>query len=318
MKVVVLRTYSLSCVPIFEPLRRLGHDVAEIVYCPEKGPVSHAELPAIVDAAAPDWALMIGQHDDGRTFVPPTPILAEIAAKRPTVHLCCDGSERVWWPQLQRYREQVPFALHVNIDGVRDGFFAEHGLTMLCPIDAFPFAAREPLRARPVRVGFCGGWGDDGSHSRGTAVADLLRRGAPIHAVKRPFAADADYREFLISCRCVWNHAATGTDDHMHVKARVVETALAGSLLLEQEGSPTQKWFVPGEDYLTWRDADDVAAIAEFVEHTPDAAERIASRLTAKVTAGHAAAPFWRLVLELAFWRQAARDYDLNHTPVAV
>jgi Glycosyl transferases group 1 len=317
MKVVVLRTYSLSCVPIYEPLRALGHEIVEIVYCPEKGPVSHAELPSMIDAAAPDWTLMIGQHDDGLTFVPPPHILAEIAGKRPTVHLCCDGSERVWWPQLESYRECVPFALHVNIDGVRTGFFAEHGLTTLCPIDATPFAARRPLMSRAVRVGFCGGWGDDGTHSRGSAVAELLRRGVPVHAVKRPFVDYADYRQFLMTCRCVWNHAATGTDDHMHVKARVVEAALAGALLLEQDGSPAQDWFVPGEDYLTWRDADDVAAVARFVENSPNQADRIASRLTAKVVARHAAAPFWRQVLAQAGIKGHDND-DIDHAAVAL
>ena len=295
MKIAVLRTYSLSCEPIFLPLRRLGHEVFDIVFHnPGGSPIYHHELPGQIDGFGADFVVMLGQNDDNRGNVPPVHILHEIMCKRHSVHICCDGSEEIWWAQLESYKENVPFSLHVNIDGVSNGFFKNNGMTTLCPIDDEPFQPR-PWLSRSIRLGFCGGWGDPGTHPRSDQVHELLRCGV-LHAIKRPYADYDQYRKFMCDMRIAWNQALTGTGDRMHVKARVVEAALGGALLLENVKAPTSNYFEPGEDYLLYENLDDVPRIAGWVDANPTEAATMAIRMRAKVRMYHSARPFWNKV----------------------
>lgn len=296
MRATVLRTHSLSCNPIYEPLRCLGHEVKDFSYFDVGVAPDHRKLRDSVIASMPDFVVFIGQHDDGKDQVPPIHILKEIATMFPMVHICCDGSETVWWPQLEAYRTAMPSMLNVNIDGVRVGFFEQHGLTTLCPMHAKPFDVHvRPLADRLVRVGFCGGWGVN--HPRGDDIEELLRLGY-IHAVKRPFNDYDGYRQFLCSCLCVFNHAHTGTADHMHVKARTVETGLARSILLEPEGSPLAEWFVPGVEYLTYSSLEDVMVKSKVIDPYSNRFISMCSNFRLKMIFEHSASAFWPKVLQ--------------------
>lgn len=328
MRVTVLRTFSTSCPPIYEPLRALGHEVKPIVYdlmnvhnrgdyerhyrqltaegCEVLPDHRYFErLPALVDAMRPEWVLMIGCCDAGGAQMPNVDVLTEIGRRRPFVHLCCDGSEKDWWPQLQRYHDAGAFALQVNIDGVRTGPIGEHGMTALCPIDpaGFPDPPR-PWTERPVRLGFRGSYQltdpPPGGylHPRTPAIRELLAAGLlTISERDHGDPSQAGYREFLSSCRCVWNHAATGSGDRMHVKARVLEAALAGAVLLEQEGSPANEWFRPGLHYSTYRHLDDVRHTLETMDRMPEVYESMALNLRRVVIANHSPGAFWMRVL---------------------
>jgi hypothetical protein len=333
MRVTVLRTFSTSCPPIYEPLRGLGHEVKPIVY--DLMNVHNAgdyeqhrrqfsaegievlpdhryfeRLPALVDSQGPDWVLMIGCCDAGGALMPNVDVLREIGRRHPFVHLCCDGSEADWWPQLRRYQDAGCFALQVNIDGVRDGPIGEFGMTGLCPIDpaGFPDPPR-PWAERPVRLGFRGSYqlGDPPPggylHPRTPAIRSLLGAGLlTISDRDHTDPSQAGYRDFLSSCRCVWNHAATGSGDRMHVKARVIETALAGAVLFENEMSPTCQWFEMGKDYRCYQGPDqgisDIRRGLEWLEGNPEEAQKMALSLRRKVIERHSPSAFWGKVLE--------------------
>jgi hypothetical protein len=292
MKIAVLRTYSLSCVPIYEPLRRFGHELREIVFFDPGIPARHSDQENEIDGFGADMVVMLGQNDDGGGHVPDVHTLDRISRKRPFVHICCDGSEKIWWPQLQHYKENAPEILHVNIDGVPVGFFESNGITTLCPIDDEPFQPR-PFLSRTQRLAFCGGWGI--LHPRGEIVEDLINRGV-LHAIKRPFADYDQYRQFMCDTRIAWNQAFTGTADHMHVKARVIEAALAGALVLDNVEAPTWNYFDPGADYLTYNDLDDIVVKAAWVDANPEVAAAMAIRMRAKVRMHYAARPFWNKI----------------------
>jgi hypothetical protein len=338
--VTVLRTFSTSCNPIYDPLRALGNDVRVIVYdlmnVHNRGDYENhyrrlttagyevlpdaryfERLPALVDSQAPDWVLMIGCCDAGGALMPNVDVLAEIGRRRPFVHLCCDGSEKDWWPQLQRYHDAGCFALQVNIDGVKVGPIGEHGMTALCPISpaGYPDPPR-PWAERPVRLGFRGSYQLSDPppggylHPRTPAIRSLLGAGLlTISDRDHTDPSQAGYRDFLSQCRCVWNHAATGSGDRMHVKARVIETALAGALLIEPMGSPTEEWFKPGLDYLPYSaDSDGLVPSISHILKLVDAHSHIfemANILRRKVLTHHSPAAFWGRVLEHLVQRQA-------------
>lgn len=291
-RVVVLRTFTSSCVPIFSPLRRLGHEVLEITY--DLRGVDFSALPGQVTDLRPDWVLLMGCADDQPTaLVPSVEVLAKLGRAFPLVHLCCDGSEPVWWPQLLRYRDSGAFALQINVDGVRVGPIAEDGITCLCPIDpaTLPDLPR-PWSERTVRLGFCGSSGGD--HPR-THAMDSISDVLTIRP--RDHDSPAGYLDFLSSCRCAWNHAATGTGDRSHVKARVIEAALAGAVVLETARSPTREWFASGEDYLEYEDADEVRSHLAWVDARPETAEAMTLSLRRKIVERHSPALLWDEVI---------------------
>jgi hypothetical protein len=311
MKILALRTFSLSCDPILQPIARLGHELTEIVYFdPGAIPAPHSSLPARVDSVNPDLVVMLGQADDRNGNCPPASVLAAISRRRPFVHICCDGSERVWWPQLDEYAVAAPEMVHVNIDGVRAGFFREdrpkrngHGpvaWTILCPMDQETWTKpveNAPWELRPVMLGFCGGWGE--KHPRGPDITRLMHQGDRIlYAALRPFHRYEDFQNFMCRFRAGYNHALTGTADHMHVKARVIETAFAGAVLVEPKGSPTSEWFDPATDYLTYSSDADLARI--FAEVTARQHHERAQSMRAKAIDLYSAQRFWPTVIELA------------------
>ena len=293
MRVAVLTTGTNNTKPLYEPLRAFGHDLTPIIYdaMPE-----HSALPGMVEMINPDWVLLIGaiEAHHGKP-VPKVDVLARIGERRLMVHLCCDGAEPAWWHQLQSYYDSGNFALQVNIDGVRIGPIGDRGLVMLCPIDPeqFPNPPRS-WAARTVQLGFGGGL----TPPRAAALGDLIRRGLLTHRERDAEGYDG-YREFLCSCRCTLNNSLTGGGSgQQHVKARVIEAALAGSLVLEPEGSPTADWFEPGVDYLAYGSAEDVARKIDWVRDNASEAEVMALRLRGKIVADHSPAMFWGRVLE--------------------
>lgn len=305
MRITVLRTHTANCLALYDSLRTLGHEVSVIVY-DLISPDAFEHLPWIVNENRPDWVLLIGAHHDYHPRpIMPVEILAKIGAKYPLVHLCCDGAEPVWWPQLQSYYDQGHFTLQVNIDGVRTGPIGERGLTMLSPIDPTPYPdPPRPWAQRTVALGFGGSVGAP-SHDRGRLIADFTRSGlltvrtrSDDGSIRDDDSSAAAYREFMSTCRCAWNYPATGGTTRMHVKGRPIEAALAGCLVLEHKDSPLADWFKPGEDYLSWGDAGDIMKCLGWVRTNPQEAESMAATMRRKVLVQHSPTVFWARVME--------------------
>lgn len=291
MNIVVLTTGTNNTQTIYRPLFRLGHKVSTIVYdAMEPG---HAELPCLVSELKPDVVVLIGalEAHHGKP-VPPVSILHRIGARHLMVHICCDGAEPLWWNQLERYYDSGAFALQVNIDGVRTGPIGDRGLTMLCPVDAADYGVPPLWRDRKVAFGF----GGNTHHGvRENMLAELVRRGLVYHR-GRDDELPEGYRDFLKTCRCAWNHPMTGGTTSNHVKARILEAALAGCLVFEAKGSPAETWFEPSVDYVAYKDEDDIASWLQMVEKDQDEAESMAMAFRAKVIAEHAPEIFWNQV----------------------
>jgi hypothetical protein len=118
------------------------------------------------------------------------------------------------------------------------------------------------------------------------------------HRPRDDDASISEYYKFLMTCKCTWNHSETGSSDHLHIKGRPLEAALAGSLLFEMKGSPLEDWFEPGQDYLSYETQSDIAGLLDFVKAKPKEAEKIARSMTSKVVRDHSPEVFWSHVLE--------------------
>lgn len=308
MRVTVLTTRTNNTPAFYEPLHCIAR-VSVVVY--DLMAREHMDmLPYVVGQNRPDWVLMIGAHEDYHDWpVPTVEVLAEIGERWPLVHMCCDGAEPVWWSQIQRYYDRGRFALQINIDGTRTGPIGDRGITLLSPFDPshFPSPPR-PWSDRPIRLGFAGSRGDP-SHPRGKYV-QMLETAGLLTVRNRDSNGHADgYRDFLSSCRCVWNAPWTGSGDTMHVKGRPLEAAHAGAVLFEHAQSPLSDWFTPGQDYLPYSDLDDVMRGLEWVDRDPVGAEAMATRLRERVVDEHSPAAFWERVLERLGRGSASRPF---------
>lgn len=291
MRIVVLTTSTNNTAPLYEPLEGLGHHVSIVVY--DNWMDGHDGLPGLVESIDPDVVVLFGALEGHHgSPIPPVEVLAEIGAARLLVHLCFDGAEPLWWDQLARYYDHGRFALQVNIDGVRTGPIGERGLTTLCPIDSRSYSAHVPWSARTIPLGFAG---NTHGGTRAAMLHELISRGLLTHRM-RDIDGPEGYRDFMKSCRCAWNNPMTGGTTSKHVKARIAEAALAGCLVFEEAGSPLADWYKPGEDYVAYRDADDIARKLDFVMDHQAVAEDMAREFRAKVTANHSPSVFWGAV----------------------
>ena len=177
-------------------------------------------------------------------------------------------------------------------------------MTTLCPVSD-EFFIDTPWDQRDISLGFCGSFQMEDpvgpgtiTHPRGPWVRQMVQAGLVNIRTRDGEASPKGYREYLSRCRCVWNHAATGSGDRMHVKARVLEVALAGALLLETEGSPTRDWFELCNDYVEYKDIWHVKSLVEYVDQFPQEAEVMAKSLQRKVREQHSPAAFWKKVFQ--------------------
>src|ERR1700720_3921241 len=104
MKIAVLTTHTNDTPLLYEPLAGLGHETQIHVYS-QMTPAMHNELPRLVEAAKPDMVVFIGAVEVANCMpVPALSVLASIGSHCPLVHICCDGADPPWWPQVERYR----------------------------------------------------------------------------------------------------------------------------------------------------------------------------------------------------------------------
>jgi hypothetical protein len=294
MHVLVLTPDTNNTKPIYQPLLQLGHELVVIRYdCRDR--VYHNEIVETTKKLAPDWILYLGAMEKHHQKpIPSVDVLKKIGEVAPMVNLCCDGAEPDWHEQEKRYEDSGAFKLQVNIDGVRTGTIGERGLTLLYPGDLS--LMRGVHADREVCCGF-------GGHcymaERNIFINELVERKVLSYRARddKPDSYQ-EYLRFIGGCRAVLNYSVSGSGLRQHVKARVIESAVMGCCLLELRGSPSAMWFVPGEDYLEYKGADEATERIEWVRSHQAEAAMIALSLQRKVFEHHSVPVFWSQVLE--------------------
>ena len=270
--------------------------------------MSDAALYAKLRELQPDLMVYIGSRWGVQ---PSTATLARINAQvAPSVHICSDAADPPWWDLLREYHEAGAFALQVAIDGNDQWPGAQNGLTLLTPIDAKHFGnGATPHVARAVACGYAGNQGAVGGNRN-----MVLQEVAFYNLVTMRLRDDApgSYEAmcaFLCDSRMSLNIPYSGTETVFQVKGRVVESGLAGSCLLEVAGSPTNKWFTPGVDYLEYDSMPMCRELIVKLREDREQTERIGASLRRRALAEHSPAVFWGKVLEkigMTGWKAAA------------
>jgi len=264
-----------------------------------KGAALDAEVLAAVKEYSPDVIVYVGACKGNS---PSPACFKSLRDFAPTVHFCSDAADEPWWEELITFDRVGSFNVQVALDGNKNWPLHNTQITALTPIDPACFPnPPTPHADRSVYFGFAGNVGsvsklkDGRVVGRRPLVAAMMEFGLQVRQRDHESFKDTypQAAKYMADCRITPNFPATGSYDRMHVKGRVVETGLAGAMLLEQAGSPTPDWFEKGVDYLEWATMAEAKAIVDKYIRLPEETQAFGERLRAKVMAKHSPEVFW-------------------------
>lgn len=88
-----------------------------------------------------------------------------------------------------------------------------------------------------------------------------------------------DYMAALAASRITINFSQSNARPIQQLKTRVVEAMLAGTVLATDDVDRTSRFFTPGEDYLYFRDLDELPMVIAHALAEPDVVEAIPARV---------------------------------------
>ncbi len=295
MRALFLVTGTNEVLKYAESLGGLGHQIRILRY--DLPGLSDETLSGRVKEENPDLIVYIGSRWGQQ---PSAAALASINAHvAPMVHICSDAADTPWHDALRNYHQQSSFAVQVAIDGSHKWPTSAQNLTLLTPVDPKMFGEPAPHAQRSIICGYAGNPGA-GVGNRTKMLSELLALKVidQLHIRSNLPHTNEMYNRVLGLCRMSVSIAWTGTEAATHVKGRVLESALAGALLLETKGSPTSYWFRPGLDYLEYETADDALDIVRRLERDPEATQAMALSLRERVMREHSPSKFWHRILD--------------------
>jgi len=290
MRIAVLSTSTRDVAPIINPLQRMGFPVTIFYDKLTREQQENEILPTLVNIE-PEYVVMVGAIE--KYFNAPVPsslLLKKINERFKTILICFDAGDYPWHVEIEKYHANKCFTLITSIDGSR----VNGGISGLSPIDELPYGDPYPWNERNIIFGFAG---NIGYGPRKQIIQDLTLNGDL--TLFAPHCDDDFYVKFVKSCKGIINHPMTGSGEAEHVKGRVVQAGLAGSVLFEKLG-PTREWFVPGKDYFEYETLRDVQIGLDWLKSSPEEAEEMAANLRQKVIRDHTPIPFWTRVFSQA------------------
>lgn len=295
MKVLFFRTHTPDCDKLWLSCEAAGHTVSCITY--DDRPHSRQdEFIAMAREWDPKAIVFIGAIEKFHTRPVMTPdTLKKLRGVAPTIHLCSDGGERVWWEWLNLYEVHGCFDAQVSIDGVTDCPISrfKHGIVLLTPCDPRVFQPK-PWGERTRTAGMLGTM----QHGERAQLMYILhhRLGMPLRDREGGYAEMAAW---LADTKLIVNHPMNGSGTGVHCKGRVLESGWAGACLLERKNEVTAGWFADNE-YVAYTDYEDCIRKIQWLRDNDAEARGYAERLHAAVSTKHHPARFWEHVFQLA------------------
>lgn len=285
MKILWLCFSNITSVPWIAGLKSVEPG-AEIFYYDRVGLPSDRAVLDAVDRSRPDLVIFTGKAGgEGALDIPSVDTLCRVRNKAPMVHVGGDFSDPPWWPFLETYRKAGCFDLTVNFDGNTEWPRGPRDYTTLSPTAPEFFRGAKPLSERPIKFGFAGTYS---SPSRRAIIEYLVEHAG---LIVRPWGGSyQDFATFLMNCQVVVNVPFSGSDAVRQVKGRVIESGLAGCILLEHHEAPTEGWFQPNVHYLKY---ETPAQAAELALSVSAETSYLAEQLRDRVATFYSPKAFW-------------------------
>lgn len=301
MHVLVLATHTPDCAKVWLSLQAAGHDTSTIVY-DAMNHDHHAEIIEQAKQLRPRLRgiVFIGALAQYHTKPVPKPeMLKRLREVAPSVHLCFDGGESVWWEQLYRYDRDEVFDAQVSTDGVTESPISKmrRGVVLCPPVDPRPFVVK-PYEERARIAGMSGAR----EHGEREQLISMLTRRCGLPYKEREGSYE-DMAKFLCDCKVVISCPQSGSGKVDQVKARVLEAGLAGACLLERKNKVIEQWF-DGHEYVTYTDVEDCIAKIQWTRDHPEEAKLLGEKMRVAVANRHHPDRFWAKVFETAKMRE--------------
>lgn len=277
-----------------QSLANLGVETTSVIYDAPGTPDSL--IVSKVKETKPDLIVYIGSRWGQQ---PSFACLTKLAQMCPSIHLCSDAADRPWHDHLRDYDTHGCFTLQVAIDGNDKWPGAERGITCLTPVDPALFPRPKPHAQRGIVCGYAGNPGAGPGSVRTAVLVELLKAKVIDMRARTnlPYTYES-FCDFLANCRMSLNVAYSGSEKALQVKGRVLESALAGALLLESRGSPTSRWFKPGVEYLEYGTPEEVVGIIRRLEREPELTQQMGEALRKRVLEEHHPRVFWTKIYD--------------------
>jgi hypothetical protein len=302
MHILILATHTSDCEKFWLSAEAAGHNVTHIIY-DDRPHERQGEFVQMARDLEPRLKLIVYigaiERYHNRPCLTPE-ILKKLREVAPTVHICSDGCEQVWWDLLYQYDKVGCFDTQVSIDGETETPISKfrNGMVLLTPTDPRVFIYK-PWEQRARIAGMSG---TPGFGERANLIRTLrMKIGMPW---KEREGTYADMAKFLCDCRMTVNSPINGSGTKDHVKGRVIEAAWAGCCLFERKNRVTAGWFQPGEDYVEYDDPDDCISKIDWARRNDAEAKAIGERLREAVMRRHSPDAFWSRVIQLANTRE--------------
>jgi glycosyltransferase involved in cell wall biosynthesis len=173
-------------------------------------------------------------------------------------------------------------------------------LSLCTPQD--PAIFYDPNRVRDIDISFVGSISKLHYTDRRAALNHLKRRGINVLHVggqrENPVSIQ-EYAEILQRSKITLNFSL-GSDGVHHLKGRVTEALLCGTLLVENKNTETSLWLDPGKDYVQYTDLTDLSDKLSYYLANRSERLQIADNGKRRVEHQYDAYKFWeRILLEL-------------------
>lgn len=303
MKIIWLTTSSINTEPVIgslECIREPDWEIEIVRYdAYGEGKTDEVMIQKTLEYS-PDVILYISTA--GGPYLPAIDTFKRLRDIATIVHICCDASCPDWHLLLKQYKANECFDLTMNIDGCDIWPHDDKDLTLLCPIDTRPFL-KSPINfdnfaSRSIHCGFSGGIGSP--HRRDTVGYLIANSALKINQIREEsLGTYQKYADFMAQCKIALNMSLSGSERSKQVKGRVIETALAGACLLEDKGSATSDWFIPGTDYIEYENNEHALEIINGLYDNDSTIFRYAENLHRKVMTEHSPKIFWTKIFSI-------------------
>ncbi|QUX97725.1 hypothetical protein C0J08_20940 [Marinomonas sp. CT5] len=161
-----------------------------------------------------------------------------------------------------------------------------------------PLLYYNPEMKRDIDVSFLGSTGSYRS-VRKEYLGFLKQNDVPIFTSEGSLnkrLSDEEYAQVFMKSKISLNFSHSVGDRHQ-LKGRVFEVTLCGALLMEAENSETAKYFEPYEEYVPFKDKEDLLKKIHYYLENPSEREKIAAKGYQKATELYNHRKFWEKVI---------------------
>lgn len=204
------------------------------------------------------------------------------------------------WYDAIIYENIVKELAETNLNIVLDDqhFVCDNQQNILCIYMALPDDPKDPRQERPIDVIFMG---NVDCENRKETIYYLLNNGIAVFTVGNQDWNQLNYERlchFMGQSKISLNFPRNRFTDKTSFKGRILETAMSGGMMIEEENDNTNLFFKPGEEVVWYSTKEELLkTIKHYLKNTEERI-RIAENMQKTCLEKYTIANWWKKVIE--------------------